>query len=63
MTGAIAWAVVLAAAFTLEGLALAQVAGWPSFTDLLRPLLREPLGRTLLFTLWVWVGWHILTSG
>ena len=59
LIGYLAWAVLFGALFAWEGLALAQVTGVPSFSDVVRVIMRYPVGRWALFALWLWAGWHI----
>ncbi len=56
--GYLAWAVVFGALFAWEGLALAGVTGIPSLSDAVRLIMRYPVGRWVLFALWLWAGWH-----
>jgi hypothetical protein len=59
LIGYLAWAVLFGALFAWEGLALAQVTGIPSLSDVVRVIMRYPAGRWALFTLWVWAGWQL----
>jgi Family of unknown function (DUF6256)/Family of unknown function (DUF6186) len=59
LVGYLAWAVLFGALFAWEGLALAQVTGVPSFSDVVRVIMRYPVGRWALFALWLWVGWQL----
>ena len=47
------------ALFAWEGLALAQVSGVPSLSDVVRVIMRYPAGRWALFALWLWAGWQL----
>jgi hypothetical protein len=58
LTGYLAWAVLFGALFAWEGLALAGVTGIPTFSDVVRLIMRYPVGRWVLFALWLWVGWR-----
>jgi hypothetical protein len=59
LIGYLAWAVLFGALFAWEGLALAQVTGIPSLSDVVRVIMRYPAGRSALFTLWLWAGWQL----
>jgi len=59
LIGYLAWAVLFGAVFAWEGLALARVTGVPSFSDVVRLIMRYPVGRWALFALWLWAGWHL----
>jgi hypothetical protein len=59
LAGYLAWAVLFGALFAWEGLALAQVTGVPSFSDVVRVIMRYPAGRWALFALWLWAGWQL----
>jgi len=58
LIGYLAWAVLFGALFAWEGLALAGVSGVPSLSDVVRVIMRYPVGRWALFTLWLWAGWQ-----
>jgi len=59
LIGYLAWAVLFGALFAWEGLALAEVTGVPSFSDVVRVIMRYPVGRWALFALWLWAGWQV----
>ena len=59
LIGYLAWAVLFGAVFAWEGLALAGVSGVPSFSDVVRVIMRYAAGRWALFALWLWAGWHL----
>jgi hypothetical protein len=59
LIGYLAWAVLFGALFAWEGLALARVTGIPSFSDVVRVIMRYPVGRWALFGLWLWAGWQV----
>jgi Family of unknown function (DUF6256)/Family of unknown function (DUF6186) len=59
LIGYLAWAVLFGAVFAWEGLALAGVTGVPSLSDVVRLIMRYPVGRWALFALWLWAGWHL----
>ena len=59
LIGYLAWAVLFGAVFAWEGLALAGVTGVPSLSNVVRVIMRYPVGRWALFALWLWAGWHL----
>ena len=34
------------------------MSGVPSLSDVVRVIMRYPVGRWALFTLWLWAGWQ-----
>jgi len=58
LVGYLAWAVLFGALFAWEGLALAGVSGVPSLSGVVRVIMRYPVGRWVLFALWLWAGWR-----
>jgi hypothetical protein len=61
--GYLIWAVLFGALFAWEGLALANVPGFPTLSDAFRQVMRYPIGRWILFALWLWAGWHFFIRG
>ncbi len=61
--GYLVWAALFGALFAWEGLALAQVSGYPTLSDAFRVIMRYPVGRWALFALWLWAGWHFFVRG
>ena len=62
--GYLVWAVLLGAVFAWEGLGLADSRDrWPTFSDVIHVITRNPVGRWLLFALWLWLGWHLFIRG
>ena len=61
--GYLVWAVLFGALFAWEGLALAGVGSVPTLSDAFNLIMRYPLGRWVLFALWLWVGWHFFIRG
>jgi hypothetical protein len=53
------WVSILAVAFVWEGIGLARGEDWPTVSDMLRSFMVYPVGRGLLFAMWLWVGWHL----
>jgi len=63
LIGYLAWAVLFGALFVWEGLALAGVSGVPSLSGVFGVIMRHPVGRWVLFALWLWAGWHFFVRG
>jgi Family of unknown function (DUF6186) len=61
--GYFVWAALFDALFAWEGLALARVSGFPTLSDAFRVITRYPVGRWVLFALWLWAGWHFFVRG
>jgi hypothetical protein len=58
LIGYLAWAVLFGALLAWEGLVRAGATGIPTFSDVVRLIMRYPAGRWVLFALWLWVGWR-----
>jgi hypothetical protein len=63
LIGYLAWVVLFGALLVWEGLALAGVTGVPSLSGVFRVIMRYPVGRWVLFALWLWAGWHFFVRG
>jgi hypothetical protein len=66
LIGYLVWAAVFGALFGWEGYALARggtAAGYPTLSDTARAVMRYPVGRWVLFALWLWFGWHTFIRG
>lgn len=61
--GYLVWAVLFGALFVWEGLALVGAIGVPTLSDAVRAVMRYPVGRWVLFALWLWFGWHFFVRG
>ena len=60
MIGVVGWALIAAAALAWEWIGLrARGDEWPTVSDLVRWAMRSPVGRWVLFALWLWLGWHL----
>jgi hypothetical protein len=57
LVGYLGWAVIFAATFAWEGLALAGARGVPSISDVVRVVMRYQVARWGLFIVWLWAGW------
>ncbi|HEV3292200.1 MAG TPA: DUF6186 family protein [Streptosporangiaceae bacterium] len=63
LIGYLAWAVLFGALLAWEGLVRAGVTGAPALRDVFRVITRYPVGRWMLFALWLWLGWHFFIRG
>ena len=59
----VGWVVVVGALLAWQGLALASGPEWPTLSSMFRAFMRPPLGRFLVFGLWLWLGWHLFVRG
>jgi len=64
MIGLVIWAVLIGAVLAYQGLGLVHNNdAWPAFSDVIRVVMRYPVGRWVLFGLWLWFGWHLFVRG
>ena len=63
LVGYLVWGLLFGALFAWEGLSLARVASLPTLSDVFRVIMRYPVGRWVLFALWLWTGWHFFVRG
>lgn len=65
MTGGhLAWGAIVGGVLAFQGFTLVRNDDrWPAFSDILRTVLRNPLGRWVLFAIWLWLGWHLFMRG
>ena len=63
MVAVVGWVVVVVALLAWQGLALANGPEWPTLSSMFRAFMRPPLGRFLVFGLWLWLGWHLFIRG
>jgi succinate dehydrogenase/fumarate reductase cytochrome b subunit len=57
------WLVIVGALLVWQGIGLSRGPEWPTLSDLFRAVMGPPLGRALLFGLWLWLGWHLFVRG
>ncbi|TMK83766.1 MAG: hypothetical protein E6G44_11250 [Actinobacteria bacterium] len=62
--GLAGWAIVLGVVLAYQGLCLvANGDRWPAASEVIRDVMRYPVGRWVLFGLWLWLGWHLFVRG
>jgi hypothetical protein len=62
--GIAVWAALFGLLLGYQGFALVRDDDrWPAFSDLMRTIMRYPVGRWLLFAVWLWFGWHLFVRG
>ncbi len=59
----VGWVAIFAALFSWQAIGLLHCPAWPTMSDMLRTLTRTALGRSLLFGVWLWIGWHVFVRG
>lgn len=62
MLAVVGWGVIFAALLSWQGVGLVR-DDWPVLSDMLRAIMRNPVGRWFLFGFWLWVGWHLFIRG
>ncbi len=63
MIGLVGWGVIVGALLSWEGLGLAIGHEWPTLSHMLRAFTKPVLGRSVLFGMWLWLGWHLFVQG
>jgi hypothetical protein len=64
MTGLIGWAILVGVVLAYQGWSLVRDDDrWPALSDIIRVVMRYPVGRWVLFGLWLWFGWHLFVRG
>ncbi len=62
--GLVVWAVIIGAALAYQGFTLVHNDDrWPAFSDILHTVMDHPLGRWVVFGVWLWFGWHLFIRG
>jgi hypothetical protein len=62
--GIAGWAVIFTLLVVWQGFALADpVDSWPAISEMLRTVTHRAIGRWILFSVWLWAGWHIFVRG
>jgi hypothetical protein len=59
LAGYLVWAVMFAALFAWKGLSLARAGSLRTRSGVFRVIMRYPVGRWVLFALWLWAGWQL----
>jgi Family of unknown function (DUF6186) len=57
------WLWIVAALLVWQGIGLVHGPEWPTLSDFFRSFMTVPLGRFMLFGLWLWLGWHLFIRG
>jgi uncharacterized protein DUF6186 len=57
------WILIVGVLLLWQGFALAHPTAWPTMSQLFRDFMRIPVGRPILFALWLWFGWHLFARG
>src|SRR5215211_7547891 len=59
----VGWLWIVAALLVWQGIGLVHGPEWPTLSDFFRSFMTVPLGRFILFGLWLWLGWHVFIRG
>lgn len=59
----VGWLVIVGAFLVWQGIGLVHGPEWPTMSDFFRSFMSVPLGRFLVFGLWLWLGWHLFIRG
>jgi hypothetical protein len=59
----VGWIVIIGLLLAWQGLGLVREPEWPTLSSLFRAFMRPPVGRLVLFGLWLWLGWHLFVRG
>ena len=59
----VGWLGIVAALLIWQGIGLVHGPEWPTLSDFFRSFMTVPLGRFILFGLWLWLGWHLFIRG
>ncbi len=64
MIALVGYAVIVGALLAWQAVGLVRPGDdWPSLSELLRKVTRTDPGRWILFSLWLWLGWHLFVRG
>ena len=62
--GLVVWAILIGAVLAYQGIGLVNNDDrWPALSDVIRVVMRNPVGRWVMFGLWLWFGWHLFIRG
>jgi hypothetical protein len=59
----VGWLWIVGALLVWQGIGLVRGPEWPTLSDFFRSFMTVPLGRFVLFGLWLWLGWHLFIRG
>jgi Family of unknown function (DUF6186) len=59
----VGWLGIVGAFLVWQGIGLVRGPEWPTMSDFFRAFMAVPLGRFLVFGLWLWLGWHLFLRG
>lgn len=59
----VGWLGIVGTFLIWQGIGLVQGPEWPTMSDFFRSFMSVPLGRFLVFGLWLWLGWHLFIRG
>jgi hypothetical protein len=59
----VGWLVIVGTLFLWQGIGLVRGPEWPTVSDFFRSFMTVPVGRAVLFGLWLWLGWHLFIRG
>lgn len=59
----VGWIVIVGLLLLWQGFALVRAPEWPTISQLFRDFMALPVGRPILFGLWLWLGWHLFARG
>jgi Family of unknown function (DUF6186) len=64
VVGLVVWGALIGILLAYQGWCLVRNTDrWPALSDIFRVVTRTPLGRWVLFGLWLWFGWHLFVRG
>ncbi len=62
--GLVVWAVLFGLLLAYQGVGLVREDDrWPALSEVVATVTRYPLGRWVLFGVWLWFGWHLFVRG
>jgi hypothetical protein len=57
------WVLIFAVLFAWQGVGMALGSPWLSLSDIVRSVMRNVIGRWVVFAMWLWLGWHLFIRG
>jgi hypothetical protein len=63
LVAVVGWLLIVGVMLVWQGLGLVRGPDWPTLSDFFRAFMGVPLGRFVLFGLWLWLGWHLFARG